>query len=131
MKKIITIFIFIFPLMLLGNDFQSFNIKNSNLTQGNVQMKLKVGTTLKSDVLEDFGAPNITTRDGKGYEVWTYQRSGQEFTQEKDDQGFWLLLFSNSSQKNKSASSSRMTTIIMKFDENDILYDYRSRSSNF
>ncbi len=51
--------------------------KNSELTQGMVQMKLEVGSTSKTEVLETFGAPNITTRDGKGDEVWTYQRQAQ------------------------------------------------------
>jgi len=38
--------------------------RNSSLTQGNVQMRLVVGRTTKADVLEAFGAPNVTTRDG-------------------------------------------------------------------
>ena len=38
--------------------------KNSELTQGMVQMNLEVGKTTKSDVIETFGSPNITTRDG-------------------------------------------------------------------
>ena len=48
--------------------------RNSMLTQGNVQLNLRVGSTTKADVLEKFGAPNITTRDGSGQEVWSYQR---------------------------------------------------------
>ena len=51
--------------------------KNSELTQGMVQMNLEVGKTTKADVVENFGAPNITTRDGDGNEVWTYQRQAQ------------------------------------------------------
>ena len=51
--------------------------KNSELTQGMVQMNLEVGKTTKSDVIETFGSPNITTRDGDGNEVWTYQRQAQ------------------------------------------------------
>ena len=48
--------------------------RNSALTQGNVQLNLQVGKTTKADVLEKFGSPNITTRDGAGQEVWSYQR---------------------------------------------------------
>ena len=40
-------------------------------------MNLTVGVTSKFKVREKFGAPNITTRDGAGREVWTYQRAGQ------------------------------------------------------
>ena len=48
---------------------------NNPLTQGNVQLTLKKGVTKKLEVLEKFGAPNITTRDSSGMEVWTYQRN--------------------------------------------------------
>jgi outer membrane protein assembly factor BamE (lipoprotein component of BamABCDE complex) len=51
--------------------------RNSQLTQGNVKLLVQVGTTTKTEVLENFGSPNITTRDGSGREVWTYQRSAQ------------------------------------------------------
>ena len=40
-------------------------------------MNLEVGKTTKANVLETFGSPNITTRDGAGREVWTYQRQAQ------------------------------------------------------
>ena len=50
--------------------------RNSELTaHGNVQkMNLEVGVTTQTEVLEVFGAPNITSIDGSGREVWTYQR---------------------------------------------------------
>jgi hypothetical protein len=62
--------------------------KNSDLTQGNVQMNLIVGQTSKADVLENFGSPNVTTRDGAGREVWSYQRAAQ-ITQSSKQSGYW------------------------------------------
>ena len=56
---------------------QPLTERNAALTQGNIQMHLVVGQTTKAEVLETFGAPNITTRDGSGREVWTYQRAAQ------------------------------------------------------
>ena len=50
------------------------SLHNSEFTQGNVQLNLKVGLTTKAEVLEKFGSPNITTRDGAGQEVWSYQK---------------------------------------------------------
>jgi hypothetical protein len=38
-------------------------MKNSNLTHGLVQLTLKKDVTTKAEVLETFGAPNITTID--------------------------------------------------------------------
>jgi outer membrane protein assembly factor BamE (lipoprotein component of BamABCDE complex) len=51
--------------------------QNSSLTQGNVQLPLKVGITDKSEVLNSFGAPNITTRYPSGREVWTTKGLGK------------------------------------------------------
>ncbi|ASQ90022.1 hypothetical protein CHL67_02970 [Prosthecochloris sp. GSB1] len=105
--------------------------RNSQLTQGNVQMNLIVGKTSKTEVLENFGAPNITTRDGSGREVWTYQRAGQ-VTQSSSQSSFWtIILGGGSSNKTGFESSSRMITLIIKFDKNDIVSDFRSRTSNF
>ena len=38
---------------------QPLEKRNSSLTQGNVQMNLKVGKTTKAEVLEIFGSPNV------------------------------------------------------------------------
>lgn len=105
--------------------------QNSSLTQGNVQLTMAVGTTTKAQVIETFGAPNITTRDGAGREVWTYQRAAQ-VQQSSSQSGYWtLILAGQSSSASGFESSSRMTTLIIKFDEKDVVTDFRSRASNF
>lgn len=110
---------------------QPLTQKNSQLTQGNVQMNLVVGKTTKAEVLENFGAPNVTTRDGAGREVWSYQRAAQ-VSQSSSKTGFWtIILAGQSSAATGFESSSRMITLIIKFDRNDIVTDFRSRTSNF
>lgn len=104
---------------------------NSNLTQGNVQMNLQVGQTRKDQVLSVFGAPNITTRDGAGREVWTYQRAAQVTQSGQNSQSFWLLLFGQNSQNSYNHNNSRMTTLIIKFNPQDIVEDFRSQTSDF
>lgn len=105
--------------------------QNSALTQGNIQLTMKVGETTKATVLETFGAPNITTRDGAGREVWTYQRAAQ-VSQSSTNSGYWtLILAGQSSSSSGLESSSRMTTVIIKFDANDVVSDFRSRASTF
>ena len=90
-------FIFIFSILLTGcvTAPEPLTKKNSELTQGMVQMSLEVGKTTKSDVIETFGAPNITTRDSSGNEVWTYQRQAQ-ISQSSSSSGFIfvIILFS-------------------------------------
>ena len=105
--------------------------KNSELTQGMVQMNVEVGKTSKLNILEAFGSPNITTRDGDGKEVWTYQRQAQT-SQSSSQSGYWtIILAGKSSSASGFESSSRMMTLIIKFDSNDIVIDFRSRESNF
>jgi len=105
--------------------------KNSNLTQGNVQMNLQVGDTTKLEVLENFGSPNVTTRDSSGQEVWSYQRAAQ-VAQSSTSEGYWTIIFAGQSKTASGfESSSKMITLIIKFDENDVVTDFRSRESNF
>lgn len=105
--------------------------RNSALTQGNVQMNLRVGQTNKAQVLDVFGAPNITTRDASGQEVWTYQRQAT-VEQSKSQSNFWtILLAGGGSSASGFSQSSRTMTLIIKFDSSDIVSDFRSRTSDF
>ncbi len=105
--------------------------RNSILTQGNIEMNLKVGHTTKADVLEKFGSPNVVTRDGSRCETWTYQRAAQA-SQSSAATNFWTLLLVSQSKNNSGfESTSRMITLIIKFDRNDIVADFNSRTSNF
>ena len=110
---------------------QPLTDRNSQLTQGNVQLSIQVGTTTKVEVLESFGSPNITTRDGSGKEVWTYQRSAQ-VAQSSSQTGYWtVLLAGREGSSSGFESSSRMITLIIKFDSKDVVADFSSRTSNF
>ena len=113
--------------------------RNSTLTQGNVQMSLVVGQTTKAEVLETFGAPNVTTRKGDATEVWTYQRSAR-VAQSTTQSGLWTVILTASggvgggglgSSSTGLETSSRMITLIVDFDAHDIVSDFRSRASHF
>jgi outer membrane protein assembly factor BamE (lipoprotein component of BamABCDE complex) len=105
--------------------------KNSELTQGMVQMNLEVGKTNKAEVLNTFGGPNITTRDSSGNEVWTYQRAAQ-ISQSSSQSGYWTIIIAGKSGSAAGfETSSRMITLIIQFDQNDVVTDFKSRESNF
>lgn len=105
--------------------------RNSILTQGNVQMNLKVGLTTKAQVLNTFGSPNITTRDASGEEVWSYQRQAT-VSQSSSSGDYWSIFLTGQSRSAAGFSqSSRMMTLIITFDKNDVVSDFRSRSSDF
>ena len=105
--------------------------RNPDLTQGNVQMNIVVGQTTKAEVLEVFGAPNITTRDGSGREVWSYQRQAQVARSSQESGYGTLILIGGSSRSSGFETSSRMMTLIVKFDATDVVADFSSRTSNF
>ena len=114
-----------------GGGYTPVDDRNSSMTQGNVQMNVTVGKTTKTDILEGFGAPNITTRESSGTEVWTYQRAAQ-VAQSNARSGGWSVIFAGESYSNSGFSSnSRMMTLIIKFNSRDIVTDFSSRTSNF
>jgi outer membrane protein assembly factor BamE (lipoprotein component of BamABCDE complex) len=112
--------------------------RNSELTHGSVQMNLKLGETTQTQVLEVFGAPNITSIDGSGQEVWTYQRAAT-VSQATSTRGFWTVLLTGPSAllggQSQEASgleqTQRTMTLIIRFDEKKTVSDFRSRSSEF
>ena len=105
--------------------------RNSTLTQGNVQLHLKVGETTKAEVLNVFGSPNVTTRQGDGLEVWSYQRSAQVSQSTSQDAYFTILLAGQSGSSSGFQTSSRMITLIIYFDAQDVVVDFKSRTSDF
>lgn len=110
---------------------QPVTTRNSELTHGNVQLNLKVGETTQTQVLEVFGAPNITSIDGSGQEVWTYQRSAT-VTQSSSSGGGWTILLAGASRSSSGFEQTQRTmTLIIKFNDKKIVSDFRSRSSDF
>ncbi len=105
--------------------------RNSELTQGNVQLNLKVGETTQAQVLEVFGPPNIATIDGAGQEVWSYQRHAT-VAQSSASSNFWtIILAGGSNQAAGFEQTQRTMTLIIKFDARKVVSDFRSRSSEF
>lgn len=105
--------------------------RNSALTQGNVQLNLRVGETTKAQVLEVFGSPNITTRVGSNAETWSYQRHAT-VSQSSESTNFWrIMLTGNDRTAAGFSQTSRTMTLIIKFDSRDIVSDFRSRTSDF
>ena len=111
----------------------------NTLTHGMVQMTLRVGQTTQADVLETFGAPNITTIDATGSEMWVYHRHA---TVTRDSSGGFSIglglaggdgggLLGIGKKKSKSETTQRTMTLIIKFNDSAVVSDFRSRSSSF
>jgi len=101
--------------------------KNSNYTHGSVQLFLKTGVTTQAEVLEKFGAPNVASIDGTGFEVWTYQKNA---TVSREANGYATIFLAGGSTSGFEQSSKTMTLII-KFNANKIVSDFNSMYSSF
>ncbi len=103
----------------------------NTLTHGAVQLKLQKGVTTQNDVIEAFGAPNITTIDGDGREVWTYRRHATVTTVSDNSSYFNILVFGAQSGAATGSQSSQSMTLVIKFDADKKVSDFRSMASSF
>lgn len=101
--------------------------RNSGLTHGQVQMSLKRGVTTQTQVVETFGAPNITSLDSKGCEVWTYQRHASK----SQGSNSYATLGLIGGSADGFEQSSRSMTLIIKFNEHKTVTDFSSQYSSF
>ena len=132
-------------------DLPYSNQQKSNLTAGMVKKYIKVGEATQADILTVFGAPNIITRDKDKNEVWTYDRqsiaSASEVAEWNTSGRVGAIAgglvgstavgggasIGGSSGKGSTAGqvSSATFTLIIKYDENDVVQDYRMMATQF
>jgi hypothetical protein len=116
---------------------------SNTLTHGMAQMTLHVGTTTQVEVLEAFGAPNITTLDAQGQEVWVYDRQATVSSSGSSGFSIGMLLGAGGGgvggggglgfgkSKAKATQTQRTMTLIIKFGPDKKVSDFKSRSSSF
>lgn len=136
---------YLLPTLLIVSLPSLVNAKDdvNTLTHGMVQMTIKVGETQQLAILETFGGPNITTIDGQGQEVWVYDRHATVTADKASGFSIGMLLGAGSSgvgggaglgfsnKKSKSSQSTRTMTLIIKFNDEKVVSDFKSRSSSF
>jgi hypothetical protein len=115
----------------------------NTLTHGMVQMSLRVGQTTQMEVLDSFGAPNITTIDGDGREVWVYDRHATVSADSSSGFSIGMLVgaaggdaaggggLGFGKRKSRSSESTRTMTLVIKFGPDKRVVDFKSRSSSF
>lgn len=114
-----------------GASTQPPPMNRDDLSHGAVQLRLKKGVTTQNDVVEAFGAPNIATRDSDGREVWTYRRHATVTSTTGSDAYVNVLVFGASSGTGSGSSSSQSMTLIVKFDDQAKVVDFRSMATSF
>ena len=102
-------------------------VQKGNLTPGMAKTQIVKGVTTQNEILEVFGSPNIITKNKSGNEVWTYDKASVE-SGTSDVYGTIIIAGGAGS---RSSSSTRTFTLMIEFNENDIVEDYSYRSSAF
>ena len=126
MRKLI-ILIVVALFMLQGYAIAAESVQKSNLTAGMAKTKITKGQTTQTQILEIFGSPNIITKNKSGNEVWTYDKVSVE----KDDTAGYLNVVVAGISKSGSSSSARTFTMMIEFDDNEVVKDYSYRSAAF
>ncbi len=103
------------------------NPNSNRLTYGNVKTKIIKGTTTQAEILQDFGSPNLVTKNKDNDEVWNYNKMSFERI-EGTDTGtaiFW------SGSKAVSISTTKSFDLIIIFNENDVVKNYSVIQASF
>lgn len=101
-----------------------------NLTVGTVQREIKVGMP-SSEVAAILGSPNIVTTDAQRREEWIYDRVSSESVQTSNSVGGGIIIFGGSSKQRQSSKTQRTLTIIIKFDEDNLVRDFAYNYAQF
>lgn len=122
--KLFIIFIF---LSCASYPRQNQPVQKSNLTAGTVKKEIIKGVTTQAKVMQLFGAPNLMTMDSDGNEVWNYNKMSYTTTTGQD--GGSLIFWSGS--RSMRSSTTQSFDLIIVFDSNDVVRDYRVISAAY
>lgn len=116
------------------------------MTVGKVQREIRVGMT-NAQVAETLGAPNMVTTDEKRREQWVYDKISTDTVHSTSSGGVNALILGGalvgsglvggaggggySSAAGARSTSQRTLTVIIKFDEANLVRDFSYRSSSF
>ncbi|MGB5347710.1 MAG: hypothetical protein WBN23_16200 [Woeseia sp.] len=108
-----------------------------NLTAGTVQREVHIGMS-GAEVAEALGSPNILTTDENRNETWIYDKISSQVSESESRGATGTLRYLKvwgpivgSSKSNRTTSSQRTLTVIIKFDENDRVSDFAYHTSRF
>ena len=145
-KRLISICLVLLPLTgcitASEHNSQLGAMEEQRLTVAAVQREIQLGMS-GAAVLSTLGSPNIVSTDGDRQEVWVYDRVSTEYVYSNSGTGLLSLIGASagsvaggvlpSHEQNAGATrrSQKTLTIIIKFDENELVKDYSYHSSRF
>jgi len=108
------------------------------VTVGTVQKEIRIGMSA-AEVAQVLGSPNIVTTDDERRETWIYDKIATDVTYSKSSGTIVGLVFGNSAagagsgSKNagSTTTSQRTLTVIIRFDDEDLVRDFSYHTSRF
>ena len=114
------------------------------ITLGIAQKEIKTGMS-QADVASALGSPNIVSKDSEGNESWIYDKIATEVSYSRESGGVgalgggliesWSMVLGGSGSYSKSTGAAAQTqktlTIVIKFDENNLVKSLSYHSSRF
>ncbi len=120
---IMALFLVMLVLARCASEYRPLQRQVGNLTFAKVKEVIVEGQTTQAEILETFGSPNIMTKSKTGLEVWTYSRMSYDSTA-----GFRNTWGGSSAF---TASASNTFDLIVKFDDQDVVVDYKIIATSF
>lgn len=100
--------------------------RTSNVTAGMAKKTIIKGQITQADVMEVFGPPDMLThRDG--LQIWTYGKVRHDL----ETSGGCLTVLLAGAGGSRTRSTSTATMLILYFDRNDVVQDYRLNITRF
>ena len=101
-----------------------------NLTVGTVQKEIKIGMS-GADVVQALGSPNMVSTDSQRREVWVYDKVATDVVHSSSNGWVFGLIAGGSTRSGAASKSQRTLTIVIKFDENNLVRDFSYHTSKF
>lgn len=111
-------------------------IQRDPLSYGAVTAKVRKDETTQEEIMRLFGAPNITTMNKNGEEVWMYDRissttQSDGWSEAQRFSTFFGLKTFSAKQSSRRGSTTSTLTVIITFDPNKRVKDYSTRATQF
>ena len=106
------------------------SVEQRNLTAGIVQREIHKGMDQGAGA-EALGSPNIVSRDKEGRETWIYDKIASEVSYSRSEGYGTLLLIGISKDRGAAASTQKTLTIVIKFDDSQLVDRFSYHASTF
>ena len=108
------------------------------VTVGTVQKEIRLGMS-GADVASALGSPNVVTTDAERRETWIYDKIATEVAYSNSGGSIVGLIFGGSggglgvgtTSSGATSTSQRTLTVVIKFDENNLVRDFSYHTSRF